>query len=109
MQDSYIINEFKKIEPNSFLITGKFNSSYLTKSIQKPLNSNLPYLDFWWKQISDEHLNTFSQTNAQNGRLGNQIIRNIALSILAQKYDLYVQYSNYSTNLWLHSLAFKND
>ncbi len=96
VQDSYIINEFKKIEPNSFLINGKLNSTYLTKSVKKLINSNLPYLDFWWKQISDEHLNTYSQTNAKNGRLGNQIIRNIALSILAQKYDLYVQYSNYS-------------
>ena len=30
-----------------------------------------------------------------NGRLCNQIIRNLALSILAEKYDLYVEYSNY--------------
>lgn len=29
------------------------------------------------------------------GRLCNQIIRNLALSILAEKYDLYVEYSNY--------------
>lgn len=31
------------------------------------------------------------------GRLCNQIIRNLALSILAEKYDLYVEYSNYDT------------
>jgi hypothetical protein len=36
-----------------------------------------------------------SKTNANNGRLCNQIIRNLSLSILAKKYDLYVDYSNY--------------
>ena len=36
-----------------------------------------------------------SKTTNYNGRLCNQIIRNLALSILAEKYDLYVEYSNY--------------
>ena len=36
-----------------------------------------------------------SKTTYHNGRLCNQIIRNLALSILAEKYDLYVEYSNY--------------
>lgn len=36
-----------------------------------------------------------SKTTEQNGRLCNQVIRNLALSILAEKYDLYVEYSNY--------------
>ena len=36
-----------------------------------------------------------SKTTGGNGRLCNQIIRNLALSILAEKYDLYVEYSNY--------------
>ena len=36
-----------------------------------------------------------SKTTNNNGRLCNQIIRNLALSILAKKYDLYVEYSNY--------------
>lgn len=36
-----------------------------------------------------------SKTTEHNGRLCNQIIRNLALSILAKKYDLYVEYSNY--------------
>lgn len=36
-----------------------------------------------------------SKTTNCNGRLCNQIIRNLALSILAEKYDLYVEYSNY--------------
>ena len=36
-----------------------------------------------------------SKTTENNGRLCNQIIRNLALSILAEKYDLYVQYSRY--------------
>lgn len=36
-----------------------------------------------------------SKTTIKNGRLCNQIIRNLSLSILAQKYDLYVEYSNY--------------
>ena len=36
-----------------------------------------------------------SKTTDYNGRLCNQIIRNLALSILAEKYDLYVEYSNY--------------
>lgn len=36
-----------------------------------------------------------SKTTETNGRLGNQIIRNLSLSILAKKYDLYVDYSNY--------------
>ena len=36
-----------------------------------------------------------SKTTIKNGRLCNQIIRNLSLSILAEKYDLYVEYSNY--------------
>ena len=36
-----------------------------------------------------------SKTTNRNGKLCNQIIRNLALSILAEKYDLYVEYSNY--------------
>ena len=36
-----------------------------------------------------------SQTDEGYGRLCNQIIRNLAFSILAEKYDLYVQYSCY--------------
>ena len=37
-----------------------------------------------------------SKTTQLKGRLCNQIIRNLALSILAEKYDLYVEYSNYA-------------
>ena len=36
-----------------------------------------------------------SKTGESNGRLCNQIIRNMALSLLAEKNDLYVEYSNY--------------
>jgi hypothetical protein len=36
-----------------------------------------------------------SKTTLANGRLCNQIIRNFALSILAEKYDLHVEYSRY--------------
>ena len=36
-----------------------------------------------------------SKTTEENGRLCNQVIRNLSLSILAEKYDLYVEYSNY--------------
>ncbi len=36
-----------------------------------------------------------SKTSERNGRLCNQIIRNMALSLLAEKNDLYVEYSNY--------------
>lgn len=32
---------------------------------------------------------------AEKGRLCNQIIRNLSLSLLAKKYDLYVEYSNF--------------
>ena len=31
----------------------------------------------------------------RNGRLGNQLIRNLALSIIAEKYNLYVDYYNH--------------
>ena len=37
-----------------------------------------------------------SITTERNGRLCNQIIRNLSLSILAEKYDLYVEYSNFN-------------
>lgn len=33
-------------------------------------------------------------TTTQNGRLGNQIIRNMAVSLIAQKFDLKVNYCN---------------
>jgi hypothetical protein len=33
-------------------------------------------------------------TTEKNGRLCNQIIRNLAVSLIAEKYDLYVDYSN---------------
>lgn len=36
-----------------------------------------------------------STTNCGNGRLCNQIIRNLSLSLLAEKYDLDVAYSSY--------------
>ena len=36
-----------------------------------------------------------SKTTVENGRLCNQIIRNLSLSMLAEKYDLYVEYSSY--------------
>tara|TARA_B100001287_G_scaffold265805_1_gene259083 strand:- start:497 stop:1222 length:726 start_codon:yes stop_codon:yes gene_type:complete len=36
-----------------------------------------------------------SYTVKTNGRLCNQIIRNLSLSLLAKKYDLYVEYSNF--------------
>ena len=38
-----------------------------------------------------------SLTTSYNGRLCNQIIRNLALSILAKKYNLFVEsYSSYN-------------
>ena len=39
--------------------------------------------------------NKCSKTIEGAGRLCNQIIRNLALSILSKKYDLFVRYSNY--------------
>ena len=33
-------------------------------------------------------------TTCRNGRLGNQIIRNLAVSLIAEKYDLHVDYYN---------------
>ena len=33
--------------------------------------------------------------NTSNGRLCNQIIRNLAVSIIAERFDLYVEYSEY--------------
>ncbi len=36
-----------------------------------------------------------SHTAGTNGRLGNQIIRSVALSLLAEKHNLYVEYFNY--------------
>lgn len=34
-------------------------------------------------------------TTEQNGRLGNQIIRNLSVSLIAEKNNLYVEYSSY--------------
>ena len=34
-------------------------------------------------------------TTAKNGRLCNQIIRNVSVSLIAKKHDLFVEYSNY--------------
>ena len=34
-------------------------------------------------------------TTLHNGRLGNQIIRNLSVSLIAEKNDLYVEYSSY--------------
>ena len=36
-----------------------------------------------------------SYTTYDNGRLCNQIFRNLALSIIAEKHNLYVEYANY--------------
>lgn len=33
-------------------------------------------------------------TTTENGRLGNQLIRNLSVSLIAEKYDLYVNYCN---------------
>ena len=37
-----------------------------------------------------------SKTTLHNGRLCNQIFRNIALSLIAEKIDLKVDYANYN-------------
>jgi hypothetical protein len=37
-----------------------------------------------------------SITTLYNGRLGNQIIRNIAVSLIAEKHNLFVNYANYN-------------
>ena len=39
---------------------------------------------------------TTTTTTTTNGRLGNQIIRNLAVSLIAEKYNLYVEYCNKS-------------
>ena len=36
-----------------------------------------------------------TSTTEKNGRLGNQIIRNLAVSLIAEKNDLYVDYSSF--------------
>ena len=36
-----------------------------------------------------------TSTQKSAGRLGNQLIRNIAVSIVAEKHNLYVDYSHY--------------
>ena len=36
----------------------------------------------------------YMTTTIYNGRLGNQIIRNLAVSLIAEKYDLHVKYYN---------------
>jgi len=38
---------------------------------------------------------TITLSNSHHGRLGNQIIRNLCVSIIAKKFNLYVIYSNY--------------
>jgi hypothetical protein len=38
-----------------------------------------------------------SKTTENNGRLCNQIFRNLATSFIAEKHNLYVEYSNYNT------------
>lgn len=49
-----------------------------------------------------------------NGRLCNQIIRNIATSLIAEKFDLYVEYNNHEImkkiglNLFVGSKKYKN-
>lgn len=45
-----------------------------------------------------------------SGRLGNQIIRNIAVSLIAEKNDLYVVYSSYNliNNLGIDLFIGKN-
>jgi len=37
-----------------------------------------------------------SVTTSNNGRLGNQIIRNTAVSLIAEKHNLFVDYANYN-------------
>jgi hypothetical protein len=53
-------------------------------------------------------------TTIENGRLGNQIIRNLAVSLIAEKYNLYVEYCNKSLindlgiNLFIGKEKFNN-
>lgn len=51
-----------------------------------------------------------TSTTLNNGRLGNQIIRNLAVSIIAEKYDLYVNYCNFECicALGIHLFVGKN-
>jgi hypothetical protein len=45
-----------------------------------------------------------TSTTEKNGRLGNQIIRNLAVSLIAKKYDMKV---SYSSNSLIHNLGIK--
>lgn len=53
-------------------------------------------------------------TTLYNGRLGNQIIRNLAVSLIAEKHNLYVNYSNnvlikqLGINLFIGDLKYNN-
>jgi hypothetical protein len=55
-----------------------------------------------------------SKTTDRNGRLCNQIIRNLAISLIAEKQNLYVDYANYKLikelgiNLFIGEQKFKN-
>jgi hypothetical protein len=51
-----------------------------------------------------------SKTTNNNGRLGNQIIRNLCVSLIAEKNNLYVDYSNYEliTELGINLFIGKN-
>jgi hypothetical protein len=51
-----------------------------------------------------------SITTYNNGRLGNQIIRNLATSLIAEKYDLHVTYSHHEAiqELGIHLFSGQN-
>lgn len=44
--------------------------------------------------VINKYLNMYMTTTNHNGRLGNQIIRNLAVSLIAEKHDLHVNYYN---------------
>jgi hypothetical protein len=50
------------------------------------------------------YIGAMTTTTATNGRLCNQIIRNLAVSLLAEKHDLYVDYASCGT---IRSLGIK--
>jgi hypothetical protein len=54
-----------------------------------------------WRNV---YIGAMTTTTATNGRLCNQIIRNLAVSLLAEKHDLYVDYASCGT---IRSLGIK--
>lgn len=74
----------------------KFRDLNWIESTRLLLHSNYDYIRYYWVHATSltTHETVCSKIDSMGSRLGNQIFKNLAISLLATKFDLCVEYTS---------------